>query len=91
MSSVTVGERRAAVVIEDDLDIRNLVCAILEQGGFQVSGATTGRDGPASPGWSRSRPGLDANGSSFPHEASRSLRLSRFERREALEPWRKRI
>lgn len=39
------GERRAAVVIEDDLDIRNLVCAVLEQGGFQVSGATCGRDG----------------------------------------------
>ena len=45
MNSVAVAERRAAVVIEDDLDIRNLVCAILEQGGFQVSGATTGRDG----------------------------------------------
>ncbi len=39
------GERRAAVVIEDDLDIRNLVCAVLEQGGFQVSGADCGRDG----------------------------------------------
>jgi DNA-binding response OmpR family regulator len=45
MNSAAVSERRAAVVIEDDLDIRNLVCAILEQGGFQVSGATTGRDG----------------------------------------------
>ncbi|OUM41877.1 response regulator transcription factor [Arthrobacter sedimenti] len=39
------GDRRAAVVIEDDLDIRNLVSAVLEQGGFQVSGATTGREG----------------------------------------------
>lgn len=38
-------DRRAAVVIEDDLDIRNLVSAVLEQGGFQVSGATTGREG----------------------------------------------
>lgn len=47
MNSAVVAERRAAVVIEDDLDIRNLVCAILEQGGFQVSGATTGRDGVA--------------------------------------------
>lgn len=45
MSSARVSDRRAAVVIEDDLDIRNLVCAILEQGGFQVSGATTGREG----------------------------------------------
>lgn len=39
------GDRRAAVVIEDDLDIRNLVCAVLEQGGFQVNGVATGRDG----------------------------------------------
>jgi DNA-binding response OmpR family regulator len=38
-------DRRAAVVIEDDLDIRNLVCAVLEQGGFQVSAVATGRDG----------------------------------------------
>ncbi|MHA7286861.1 response regulator transcription factor [Arthrobacter sp. MDT3-44] len=38
-------DRRAAVVIEDDLDIRNLVSAVLEQGGFQVTGATTGREG----------------------------------------------
>ncbi|MBG6224398.1 DNA-binding response OmpR family regulator [Arthrobacter sp. CAN_A2] len=45
MSSPTLGDRRAAVVIEDDLDIRNLVCAVLEQGGFVVSGATTGREG----------------------------------------------
>ncbi|MFJ6000823.1 response regulator transcription factor [Arthrobacter sp. NPDC092385] len=45
MSSLPAGERRAAVVIEDDLDIRNLVCAVLEQGGFQVSVAATGREG----------------------------------------------
>ena len=45
MNSSAPGDRRAAVVIEDDLDIRNLVCAVLEQGGFVVSGAATGRDG----------------------------------------------
>ncbi|MHA7283934.1 response regulator transcription factor [Arthrobacter sp. TMS2-4] len=45
MNSPAPGDRRAAVVIEDDLDIRNLVCAVLEQGGFAVSGATTGREG----------------------------------------------
>lgn len=45
MNSFPAGERRAAVVIEDDLDIRNLVCAVLEQGGFQVSVAATGREG----------------------------------------------
>jgi DNA-binding response OmpR family regulator len=45
MNSASPGERRAAVVIEDDLDIRNLVCAVLEQGGFQASGAATGREG----------------------------------------------
>ena len=38
-------ERRAAVVIEDDLDIRNLLCAVLEQSGFQACGAATGREG----------------------------------------------
>ncbi|TKV25906.1 response regulator transcription factor [Arthrobacter sp. NamB2] len=47
MSSSPSTDRRSAVVIEDDLDIRNLVCAILEQCGFQVSGAATGRDGVA--------------------------------------------
>lgn len=47
MNSAVTSDRRAAVVIEDDLDIRNLVCAVLEQGGFQVSGAMTGRDGVA--------------------------------------------
>ncbi|MHA7240246.1 response regulator transcription factor [Arthrobacter sp. TMS1-12-1] len=47
MNSPAPGDRRAAVVIEDDLDIRNLVCAVLEQGGFVVSSATTGREGVA--------------------------------------------
>ncbi|MPY10184.1 response regulator transcription factor [Arthrobacter bussei] len=45
MNSVAAGDRRAAVVIEDDLDIRNLLCAVLEQGGFAASGAATGREG----------------------------------------------
>lgn len=45
MNSPLSGDRRAAVVIEDDLDIRNLVSAILEQGGFQVSGVSSGREG----------------------------------------------
>ncbi|WP_139005767.1 response regulator transcription factor [Arthrobacter crystallopoietes] len=35
----------AAVVIEDDLDIRNLVHAVLLQSGFDVHSAATGRDG----------------------------------------------
>lgn len=47
MSSASPEGRRTAVVIEDDLDIRNLVGAILEQCGFTVSGAATGRDGVA--------------------------------------------
>ena len=45
MSKSETGDRRAAVVIEDDLDIRNLVCAVLEQGGFKAIGAATGREG----------------------------------------------
>ncbi|WP_240615096.1 response regulator transcription factor [Arthrobacter ruber] len=45
MNSPAPMDVRAAVVIEDDLDIRNLVSAILEQGGFQVTGAATGREG----------------------------------------------
>jgi DNA-binding response OmpR family regulator len=45
MRSAPTDERRAAVVIEDDLDIRNLVCAVLEQGGFRASGVATGREG----------------------------------------------
>ncbi|THJ68474.1 response regulator transcription factor [Arthrobacter echini] len=45
MSSGSPGEGRAAVVIEDDLEIRNLVCAVLEQGGFQVTCAASGREG----------------------------------------------
>lgn len=47
MSSASPEGRRTAVVIEDDLDIRNLVSAILEQCGFTVSAAATGRDGVA--------------------------------------------
>ncbi|MHA7285923.1 response regulator transcription factor [Arthrobacter sp. MDT3-44] len=34
-----------AVVIEDDLDIRNIVCATLQQAGFDVQSAATGRAG----------------------------------------------
>ncbi|MFT4471281.1 response regulator transcription factor [Arthrobacter sulfonylureivorans] len=35
----------AAVVIEDDVDTRNLVCAVLLQSGFDVHAATGGREG----------------------------------------------
>ncbi|MGV4403385.1 response regulator, partial [Pandoraea pneumonica] len=35
----------AAVVIEDDVDIRNLVCAVLLQSGFDVHAASSGREG----------------------------------------------
>lgn len=45
MSDSRTDDRRTAVVIEDDLDIRNLVSAILEQGGFKAVGAATGREG----------------------------------------------
>lgn len=45
MSNSSTPDRRTAVVIEDDLDIRNLICAVLEQSGFRTSGAATGRDG----------------------------------------------
>ncbi|WP_026549096.1 response regulator transcription factor [Arthrobacter sp. Br18] len=34
-----------AVVIEDDADVRNLVVAVLQQSGFDVHAAATGRDG----------------------------------------------
>lgn len=34
-----------AVVIEDDADVRNLVGAVLQQSGFEVFAASTGRDG----------------------------------------------
>lgn len=34
-----------AVVIEDDDDVRNLVCAVLQQAGFEVQSAPTGRAG----------------------------------------------
>ncbi|MFC3300433.1 response regulator transcription factor [Arthrobacter agilis] len=47
MNSLHSDDRRAAIVIEDDLDIRNLVCAVLEQGGFRTSGVATGREGVA--------------------------------------------
>ncbi|MFJ4038660.1 response regulator transcription factor [Microbacterium sp. NPDC090007] len=36
---------RTAVVIEDDLDIRTLVCVVLEGAGFEVHAAATGLDG----------------------------------------------
>ncbi len=36
---------RAAVVIEDDLEVRNLICAVLRQAGFDVESAATGNDG----------------------------------------------
>lgn len=34
-----------AVVIEDDPDIRNILCAVLQQAGFDVQSGATGRDG----------------------------------------------
>ena len=34
-----------AVVIEDDADVRNLLDAVLQQAGFEVHSAATGRDG----------------------------------------------
>ncbi|MET0735249.1 MAG: response regulator transcription factor [Microbacterium sp.] len=40
-----VDETRVAVVIEDEADIRSLLCDVLEQGGFVVYGAGTGREG----------------------------------------------
>lgn len=44
-NSLIPASARTAVVIEDDLDICNLMCAVLEQGGFQVSSAASGREG----------------------------------------------
>ncbi|MBG6217481.1 DNA-binding response OmpR family regulator [Arthrobacter sp. CAN_A6] len=38
-------EQGSAVVIEDDLDIRNIVVAVLRQAGFDVHSEATGRDG----------------------------------------------
>jgi two-component system, OmpR family, response regulator len=40
-----VGELGVAVVIEDDDDVRNLLDAVLQQAGFEVHSAATGRDG----------------------------------------------
>jgi DNA-binding response OmpR family regulator len=34
-----------AVVIEDDVDIRNIVCAVLRQAGFDVHSSATGQEG----------------------------------------------
>ncbi len=45
MNGLIPANARTAVVIEDDLDICNLMCAVLEQGGFQVSSAASGRQG----------------------------------------------
>lgn len=42
-----MSERRVAVVIEDDLDVRNLVDAVLRQAGFEVHCAPTGAEGVA--------------------------------------------
>ncbi|RAM36054.1 DNA-binding response regulator [Arthrobacter globiformis] len=40
-----VGDLGVAVVIEDDVDVRNLLDAVLQQAGFEVHSAGTGRDG----------------------------------------------
>lgn len=40
-----MGELGVAVVIEDDEDVRNLLDAVLQQAGFEVRSAATGRDG----------------------------------------------
>ncbi|WP_180987437.1 response regulator transcription factor [Arthrobacter sp. AFG20] len=40
-----MGELGVAVVIEDDDDVRNLLDAVLQQAGFEVHSAGTGRDG----------------------------------------------
>jgi DNA-binding response OmpR family regulator len=40
-----VGDLGVAVVIEDDEDVRNLLDAVLQQAGFEVRSAATGRDG----------------------------------------------
>ncbi|MCU1530500.1 MAG: DNA-binding response regulator [Arthrobacter sp.] len=41
----TVSDSGVAVVIEDDDDVRNLVVAVLQQAGFEVHSAPTGREG----------------------------------------------
>ncbi|MET3933120.1 response regulator transcription factor [Arthrobacter sp. OAP107] len=40
-----MGDLGVAVVIEDDVDVRNLLDAVLQQAGFEVHSAGTGRDG----------------------------------------------
>lgn len=40
-----MSELGVAVVIEDDADVRNLLDAVLQQAGFEVHSAATGRDG----------------------------------------------
>ena len=40
-----MGDLGVAVVIEDDDDVRNLLDAVLQQAGFEVHSAATGRDG----------------------------------------------
>lgn len=42
---IVVGDLGVAVVIEDDDDVRNLLDAVLQQAGFEVHSAATGRDG----------------------------------------------
>ncbi|MBG6183788.1 DNA-binding response OmpR family regulator [Arthrobacter sp. CAN_A214] len=44
-TSVRSPEQGSAVVIEDDIDIRNIVVAVLRQAGFDVHSEATGRDG----------------------------------------------
>ncbi len=43
----TLGERRVAVIIEDDTDIRHLLETVLEQAGFDVVSTANGLDGIA--------------------------------------------
>ncbi|MGJ9404133.1 response regulator transcription factor [Arthrobacter sp. KK5.5] len=40
-----MSEQGIAVVVEDDADVRNLVCAVLKQAGFSVAAAATGKEG----------------------------------------------
>jgi len=42
---MTVGQERTAVVIEDDVDVRNLLTAILAEAGFVCVPAATGVEG----------------------------------------------
>ena len=45
--AVRLGIHRSAVVIEDDDEIRNLICAVLERAGLYVVAAPNGLDGLA--------------------------------------------